>query len=181
MSSGILRRKGMLASGGICAVFSLVWVVLYWLGEATVSENFISPLTATELRTQDFRTRHGKPAKTDPRIVFLGFDQQVEDRPFEDEIAASKTLQLMNKNWPWSRAVWADAIQRLARAGAKAIVIDLLFPNPGTGDDALQRALYEHADKIVLGYNMANNVAATGSGNRAVSIYPSPTVIRSIV
>jgi adenylate cyclase len=177
MSTGI-RQNSLRACAAICAAFSLLWISLYWLSEVFVSGEFVSPLLGLELNTQDFRTRHGRPAPVDPRIVFLGFDQQVEDRPFEEEIAASPTLQLMTEKWPWSRAVWADAIQRLSQAGARAIVIDLLFPNPGPGDEALQKALYEHADKVVLGYNIGTSNA--GSESALKSIYPSESLIREV-
>lgn len=131
-----------------------------------------------ELITQDFRLRHGTPAPADARIVFLGFDLQAEDRPFDEEFVASRALQLMRTNWPWSREVWAEAINRLAEAGARAIVIDLLFPNPGPGDEAFAAALRRHADKVVLGYNMGQTNAGADSGLR--TIYPSPTIIGSV-
>ena len=156
----------------------MLWCAWFWIEEHLVTENFVPPLMISELITQDFRLRHGTPAPADPRIVFLGFDLQVEDRPLDEEFAASRALQLMRVNWPWSREVWAEAINRLADAGARAIVIDLLFPNPGTGDDALAAALVRHADKVVLGYNMGNTNAGDNSGLR--SIYPSTTIVGEI-
>jgi adenylate cyclase len=175
----VSRPLQLRATAAICAAFSLFWVGLYWLEEHWVSADFVPPLMTAELITQDFRLREGKSAPIDDRIVFLGFDQQVEDRPFEEEFAASRALQLMQTNWPWSREVWALTIDRLAEAGARAIIIDLLFPNPGTGDEQLRDALYRHADKVALGYNMG--VANAGSDQALKSIYPSDSVIRGVL
>ena len=36
--------------------------------------------------------------------------------------------------WPWSRAVIAEALERLAAAGARTIGIDLLFAEPEVGE-----------------------------------------------
>ena len=45
--------------------------------------------------------------------------------------------------WPWSRAVIADALARLAAAGARTIGIDLLFaePEPSAVPEAVRRPL----------------------------------------
>lgn len=172
-------RSALRTAAAICAGFSLFWGAWHWLEEHLVRENFVPPLMIAELISQDFRLRHGTPAPSDPRIVFLGFDLQAEDRPFEEEFAASRALQLMRVQWPWSRQVWAEAIDRLAKAGARAIVIDLLFPNPGPGDDELAAALQRHADKVVLGYNMGNTNA--GQDNALRSIYPSETIIGGVL
>lgn len=162
----------------LCGGFTLFVAAWYWLEEHLVRENFVPPLMIAELITQDFRLRHASPAPADPRIVFLGFDLQAEDRPFEEEFAASRALQHMRTQWPWSREVWAEAIDRLAEAGARAIVIDLLFPNPGHGDAALAAALRRHADRVILGYNMGHTHAGQDSGLR--SIYPSDSIIGSV-
>jgi adenylate cyclase len=172
-------RSTLLPAAVVCLGFSLLWSAWFWIEEHLVSENFVPPLMIAELLTQDFRLRHGTPAPVDPRIVFLGFDLQAEDRPFDEEFDASRALQLMRVNWPWSREVWAEAIDRLAAAGARAIIIDLLFTNPGTGDDKLAAALARHADKVVLGYNFGNTNAGTNTALR--SIYPSDTIIGGVM
>ncbi|MDX6765991.1 MAG: adenylate/guanylate cyclase domain-containing protein [Candidatus Methylacidiphilales bacterium] len=179
MSVGKTRAHSLRTCGALCAGFSLFWIALYYFGETTVSEDFVSPMTGAEWRLQDVRLRQGLPAPTDPRVVFLGFDQQKEDRPFPEEMAGSPALQSMSNTWPWSRAVWAEAIERLASAGAEAIIVDLLFPNPGVGDDILAQTLKRHADKVVLGYNIVNGNAHTESAR--INIYPSETLIGGVM
>ena len=59
--------------------------------------------------------------------------------------------------WPWSRAVIADALARLAAAGARTIGIDLLFAEPEAGTvaaawlDRLREALGEVEDQGASG------------------------------
>lgn len=48
--------------------------------------------------------------------------------------------------WPWPRRQFADLVDRLAQAGAKAIVVDLVMPEPDRmSPDAIARALASNA------------------------------------
>jgi adenylate cyclase len=66
-------------------------------------------------------------------------------------------------------------IQRLARAGARSIVLDLRFPGPLAGDDKLKAALEEHAGRVVIGSDF--QVAATDRGTNATLAPPFETVL----
>ncbi|NEP17737.1 MAG: CHASE2 domain-containing protein, partial [Leptolyngbya sp. SIO4C1] len=56
--------------------------------------------------------------------------------------------------WPWQRSVYATVINRLVEAGAKAVVLDIVFSTPSSygpaDDEALLQALQEHGEQIVL-------------------------------
>ncbi len=56
--------------------------------------------------------------------------------------------------WPWRREAYAEVIDRLIGAGAKAVAIDVTFPTPSThgleDDAALTQALEQHGDRVVL-------------------------------
>jgi adenylate cyclase len=69
----------------------------------------------------------GPPEKKE--LVLLGIDEPslALDALDPTEIAASPALSLMSTRFPWDRRVWATAIDRLAGAGAKLIVLDLIF------------------------------------------------------
>jgi signal transduction histidine kinase len=43
--------------------------------------------------------------------------------------------------WPWPRTVLAEIIDRAARAGAKAVILDILLTDPRPGDDALAESM----------------------------------------
>ena len=94
----------------------------------------------------------GAPVRKD--LVLLGIDESsMSLEGLEpEEIKASPTLELMGTRFPWDRRVWADVIDRLAGAGARLIVIDLVFSEPSdpNADAALEAAVQRHADKVIL-------------------------------
>ena len=57
-------------------------------------------------------------------------------------------------HWPWRREAYAQAIDRLIGAGAKAVAIDVTFPTASTygeaDDEALTQVLARHGDRVVL-------------------------------
>lgn len=92
-------------------------------------------------------------------LVFLGIDEpsltlnEVDPELIDSEI----NLQRMAAGWPWDRRVYADILDKLFAAGARIVVIDLLFKTESTpeADDALAEALRRHADKVVIGAEFA--------------------------
>ncbi len=57
---------------------------------------------------------------------------------------------------PYDRVIWADLITYLSRAGARAIVFDMVMNEPsadGVGDRALADALGEATAPVLLGFN----------------------------
>jgi serine/threonine protein kinase/CHASE2 domain-containing sensor protein len=65
------------------------------------------------------------------------------------------------QSWPWRRQAYATVIDRLMKAGAKAIAIDVLFTTPsayGPDDDqAFQKTLAQYPDRIVLASKYSNS------------------------
>lgn len=51
--------------------------------------------------------------------------------------------------WPWPRTTHARLIEKLDKAGAKAIVFDILFPEPSPDDQELARAMRNHGNVIL--------------------------------
>ena len=127
-------------------------------------------LQTLEWKLQNFIHAISNPAPTNPTIVVLGIDEaSLEAKSaFDEDIAASPTLRLIKEGWPWSRAVYADVVDKLMKADARAVVIDLMFPNPSPnhpeGDAALRAMLAKYPGKIVL----AADYSRTLSGNRVV-------------
>ena len=86
-------------------------------------------LAVTDLRLRDSLVGTLPPLPADSDIVFLGIDESSltvgEDDPAV--IAQSRALTLMTEPFPWSREVWALAIDRLLESGAKLVILDLLI------------------------------------------------------
>jgi adenylate cyclase len=97
------------------------------------------------------------PDKITPRddLVFLGIDDQsISLQGIDPEIIkSSETLSRMSLRLPWDRRVYAETIDILIAAGAKLVIIDLLFSEESTpeADQALAEAINRHPGKVMLG------------------------------
>lgn len=152
----------------ICAVCTLVFLGLW--------ERGFVPLQQVEFFAQDWQTRLGRKTPVDDRLVLIGIDKPVYLSDFSDaELQREPVLRHLQNNFPWSRAVWARLIEKLADAGAKVIVFDLVFAAPGEGDAELRQALEKYQDRVVLGYNI--NVAKTDRGEFRELQLPSSTIL----
>ncbi len=109
----------------------------------------------TEWHHADNLHLSGRLAHPAEDIVLLGIDDAslTLDSLWPEEISGSTALQEMQEGWPWSREVWALAIDRLVAAGAKSVVLDFTFGIPSTeeADTALREAVLRHVDHVVLG------------------------------
>jgi adenylate cyclase len=162
------RRTGILL--GICGAATSIILGMYLVG--------FTPLLEAELYAQDLRARLGRKTPVHPQFVFIGITKPAyRDVPLEQDTEAlgSPTLQKLRGNFPWTRDVWADLIERLAGAGAKVVALDLMFAAPGTGDDQLAAALERHRDKVVVASNFSDT-RQVGGGGLSLTL-PSPSLI----
>lgn len=129
---------------GICALCTGAALALWQTG--------FTPLRAAENYLQDLNARLGRKTPLDDRLVLIGVDRaSYADYFSEAEMQQTPALRAISEPYPWTRDVWAALITKLADAGAKAIVIDLVFASPKAGDDALARALDKYRDRVVIG------------------------------
>ena len=164
------RRFWMVTA--ICGGTALLFLALYWHG--------YEPLQKLEYYTQDLRTRLGVKTPIDPRLVLVGIDRATYASEFDEkEVQADPTLKLLQGNFPWSRAVWAEMVQRLADAGAKVIVLDLIFSGQGEGDDALRQVLDKYKDRVVIGSNFRDLSADRGRESLVLDA-PNASVLNSL-
>jgi adenylate cyclase len=98
------------------------------------------------------RSSGGPPEKKE--LVLLGIDEAslALDALDPAEIAASPILSMMSTRFPWDRRVWAQAIDRLAGAGAKLIILDLIFSSASDpeADAELAAAIQRYPGRVVL-------------------------------
>jgi len=134
-------------------------------------------LEAQEWRVYDLLHQSGRPAAIDPDIVILGIDDASMDiensSALPEEIEKSRALQLM-VGWPWSREVYAHVLDRLFAAGAKTVVIDLMFPAPSNsfpeGDAVFREALDKFKGRVLIGADFVT--AASGGKATAALSFP---------
>jgi adenylate cyclase len=103
--SPVLRR----ISSGV-AIGVSVWLIALGLARAEF-------LRTIELKTYDLRMRATvRPEAARQDIVLVEINE-----------STIRTLEPVAGRWPWPRAIYASALDFLARAGARAIAIDVLF------------------------------------------------------
>lgn len=111
-------------------------LLLEWLGVGLVASGLVLWLClgGGADRANSFaydalmKTRGGK---ADDRILIVGID--------------NRSLEALGR-WPWPRDIHADLIKSLDDAGAAAVGYDVLFVEPGPGDDRLVQALSRSGD-----------------------------------
>src|SRR5206468_811494 len=92
----------------ICALCTTILLVANWKWDA---------LKDAERYAHDQFARRGRKTPQDPRLVLIGIDRaSYEDAILESEGATNATLGALRGSYPWSRKVWADAVERLANA-----------------------------------------------------------------
>ncbi|MBN8711204.1 MAG: adenylate/guanylate cyclase domain-containing protein [Verrucomicrobia bacterium] len=135
-------------------------------------------LIDTELRLQDILTRDAATV-VDDRMVLLALDEPTLtlDMIEPEEIQASQSLQLIQKGFPFSRAVYAEVLDRILNAGAKVVVVDVVVPKPREGDEELATILQKWRGRVVLGSNFDVNV--TPKGPVGVYVPPLPELAES--
>jgi adenylate cyclase len=168
-SNAAKRRAPVLL--GICA---LITGLLF----SAFSFQFI-PLTEAEDYVQDWFVRLGRKTVPDPRLVLVGIDRgSYAQDILPSEAEADPVLAALRGNFPWSRTVWASLIERLANAGAKVIVLDMLLASEGAADSQLRTVLEKYRDRVVIGANVESETT-----ERGVSLgltVPSPSFLPQI-
>ena len=152
----------------ICGVWTLLLVVLWLRG--------LVPLQQAEFFSQDWQVRLGRKTPLDARLVLIGIDKPVYEADFSaEELQREPVLRELQTTFPWSRAVWARLIEKLAAAGAKVIVLDLVCAAPGEGDEALEQALERFQDRVVIGYDIS--VGQTERGEFRELLLPNASIL----
>jgi adenylate cyclase len=152
---------------GLCVLFTALALLL---------EGFV-PLQEAELYTQDLRMRYGRKTPVDERLVLIGIDRPAYPASDfgEEALKSVPVLAELQEGFPWSRAVWAELINKLAGAGAKVIGFDLVFSAPNKGDGLLREALDKHKERVVIGCSM--NPQKTDRGESLQLLGPNSAVL----
>lgn len=139
-------RRGLSRSqvfAAICAGAAAVVLLLHHFG--------FRPLLKLERATEDLRTTMGRQAPLHPDIVFLAIDRPDYTEFLKPEELAENPVVARMNGWPWSRAVHAAILERLAAAGARVVCLDVVFPTPTGDDEPLRAALARHRERVVIG------------------------------
>jgi CHASE2 domain-containing sensor protein len=115
----------LLISGAVC----LLTLALWWLGAFQGLEN----------KSMDYRFKIRGPLKPASDIAIVVVDEE--------------SIRRIGR-WPWTRNIHSALIEKLNKAGAKAIVFDILFLDPDTdhprADSDLGKTI-ARSPQVVLG------------------------------
>lgn len=111
-------------------------------------------------RTADLYYRFQTP-RSNPDIVIVGIDEP--------------SMSVLQHQWPWPRQWHAQLIDALFSAGAAAVVLDILFPEPGRAeeDEQLTAAIDRHGDLLLAA---GVEVIQDASFTSRIFIKPHPTL-----
>jgi adenylate cyclase len=142
-----------------------------------------------ELASYNMRFHWRGEISPDPRIVLIAIDEAsiFEDGLDEEDLRENPEYALL-RNYPYPRKAWALIIEKLAKAGARAIVFDILFTKEsplGTeverrkDDTALKQALIKYQDKVAIGANFTLNETGSGGEKTWQLMKPNPELLPS--
>jgi len=150
-----LRTAGLALAGGALVACAMLIPAITEIGlnlDRKLGDNFLY-----------------SPGNPEPReeLVFLGIDEDsLTMQGLDPEMVANDpNLSRMSERFPWDRRIWADTLEKLFSAGAKIVVIDLVFSEASDpeADAALSEVLAKYADKVILAASFAP-MSAEGTG-----------------
>lgn len=151
---GVELKKRARIFAGIMGAAALLVSATCWITFA--------PLRLFEMAVEDRVSAAGRRAELPGDLLIVGVDEEsiTLDQFDPEEIASQPALQLMAESFPWSRVIYAAAIEKILRAGAKIVAVDFLFSNPREGDEELRAVFEKYPGRVVL----ASNIDVEGSG-----------------
>ena len=139
----ILRPKWIVVAVG---------VLVFWLTQSEwLTTSRLWQKAEGTLIDRRYQNRPFKAAQPDIQLVGIKNSSISLDELAPEEIAASPTLQLMQRPWPWDRRVYAAVLDKLMGAGAKVVVFDLVFASETDGDDVFAQELKKYQHHVVIG------------------------------
>ncbi|NEQ85958.1 MAG: CHASE2 domain-containing protein, partial [Moorea sp. SIO2I5] len=110
-----------------------------------------------ERQTQAWFFKLRGPVTGPDNIVILAIDEESlnlnQSYDDNDESQALTDLELI-KSWPWKRAAYAKAIERVMAAGAKSVALSIVLDSPssyGQADDQrLREVLENYGERVTL-------------------------------
>src|SRR5437016_1626153 len=160
---------------GICAFVTVLILALHFAAGVA----FLSVVWSSQQAYEDVLRREGRKTKTHKDFVFVGIGQESLKLTAvgPEEIQANRAFQLMTeRQFPWSREIWALLLDRIVNAGARVVMFDMVFDKPNDGDPAFHAALDRYRDKVVLGANF--DLSQVGQGVGTISVPPNGALIR---
>ncbi|MEM6426488.1 MAG: serine/threonine-protein kinase [Cyanobacteria bacterium P01_D01_bin.128] len=135
-----------------------------------------------QMQTLFFELRGELAAPDDIVIVAIDEESLSQGEHYQADPSKNPALAAINQ-WPWPRATYGMAIERLLEAGAEAVALDLVLAAPssyGPEDDAALKAiLNRYGDRVVLAATYGAN--SITQGDITEFTLPNPVFLESPV
>ena len=162
------RHRWQVKPGAIAPIF----ISLLAVTSAIATAIDFQPLRQLELQTQALFFRLRGPVAPPQQVVILAIDDDSLSRGRDSkELKSLAAIQ----SWPWRRTAYAEAIDKLMGAGAKAIAVDVLWDLPSerlNDDQQLLMTLQKYAGQVTLAALHASSQSNGGGLDQLV--YPDP-------
>ena len=126
---------------------------------------FPETLNQWELRLIQLAQQARGVRPTPSGVTILAIDNFSLNQADQADLSDQTTLHQLQQ-WPWPRQIYSLVLDRLFRAGAKAVAVDLLLDSPslhGPEDDAaLAQQLQQHHGQVVLGAQIRESDSGVG-------------------
>src|SRR5688572_26994189 len=110
-------------------------IVLVLAAVALVETLWLNSLTGLDHRLGDALVRrHAASLAPDPEVILVAIDERSLD-----------AMAAEHGRYPWPRSVHAQLLEQLARAGARAVVFDVMFTDPDADREQEDAYLVETA------------------------------------
>lgn len=139
-----LARLGHILTG-VCALAAAI---------ATAANTNLVRLMEYQAQMLFFELRG--PVEAPENIVILAIDNE-SLKQADIYLSAPQQYAYLEplQTWPWKRAAYAKAIDKIMAAGARSVAVDLVFDRPskygGADDQQLRQTLQRYAGKVTLG------------------------------
>ena len=141
--------------------FHLIFLLVTLLAAGFLQFVETTFLARLQLQADDWIAEKGRKAPRNPALVYLAVDELSQRLEVDLDIpdllergphteADQKALVHMSGAWPWNREVYALVIEKLLASGARVVAVDMMFPKPGAGDDALRETIARHKDRVII-------------------------------
>ncbi len=154
----------------------VIWAALVVALTQTAQFAEVTPFQKLDQQSIDLRFRSRGPQPPHPDVVLVGIkDSSLDTLLLEALAPESDAIALMGTQRfsCWNRKVWARLIERLMEAGAKVVVLDLIFDGDFAGNSELAEVVARYRDRLVLGAKFE----ISPGGKQATYRQPATTIL----
>lgn len=154
-------------------LLTVTWAILAAI--ATASNIYLVQLMERQAQLMFFELRGPLPAPED--VVVLAIDEQSlgQEQTYRSDPQKYAYLEPIQA-WPWKRTAYAEVIERIMAAGARAVAVDVIFSRPSSygpeDDQRLRQTLDRYPGRVTLAAQYEDIAERGGGTTQLTSPHP---------